>query len=132
MTKNDQAGQQGGPRFGETKSKSLYCAQQTRSLDGKPEHDGRSLVTTSHEVVRDRAKRRNATPATVSGTEHGDHPGVLRLDFDGNSQNLRHVDWEYWLATFDARELHFLFHENRSDGTRSSFFRIENLHSEDA
>ncbi len=33
MTENDDAGQQGGPRFGETNSKSLYSAQPTRSLD---------------------------------------------------------------------------------------------------
>lgn len=33
MAENDEAGQQGGPRFGERNSQSLYSAQPTRSLD---------------------------------------------------------------------------------------------------
>jgi hypothetical protein len=29
----------------------------------------------------------------VEGTEHGDHLGVLRFDFGGQSDNLRQVFW---------------------------------------
>jgi hypothetical protein len=47
-------------------------------------------------------------PATVEGTEHGDHLGLLRLDFGGDSERLRHVSREEWSATFDERELNFL------------------------
>lgn len=124
MNRSDEAASQGAPRPGETGSKSLYYAQRICSLGDEPECDGRSLVTTSHEVIRHWATRRNAAPATVIGTEYGDEPGVLRLDFDAVSPNLRHVDWREWLAIFDQRELAFLYQENRSDGSRSDFFRI--------
>jgi hypothetical protein len=56
------------------------------------------------------------TPATVEGTEHGDHLGVLRFDFGGDSDNLRHVSWDEWFETFDARRLNFIYQEERSDG----------------
>jgi hypothetical protein len=31
------------------------------------------------------------TSATVEGTEHSDHLGVLRFDVGGENENLRHV-----------------------------------------
>ncbi|WP_263008713.1 hypothetical protein [Nonomuraea phyllanthi] len=34
-------------------------------------------------MIRQWAGERDASPATVEGTEHGDHLGVLRLDFPG-------------------------------------------------
>ena len=72
-------------------------------------------------------------PATVAGTEHGDHLGVLRFDFGGDSEpRLRHVSWEEWFKTFDERGLNFLYQETRSDGRQSNFFRIENPQREDA
>jgi hypothetical protein len=71
-------------------------------------------------------------PATVEGTEHGDHLGVLRFDFGGDSERLRHVSWEEWFATFDVRELNFLYQEERKDGSPSNFFRLESPHREDA
>jgi len=119
-------------RTGEQTSKSLKYSQEITSLDDDPERQGRSLATTSHEVIRRWAEERNAVPATVEGTEHGDHLGVLRFDFGGNSENLRHVSWDEWFDTFDARTLNFLYQEERKDGNQSNFFRLESPDREDA
>jgi hypothetical protein len=71
------------------------------------------------------AERRDAVPATVEGTEHGDHLGVLRFDFGGDSERLQQVSWQEWFETFDARRLNFLYQEERKDGRQSNFFRFE-------
>ncbi|MEZ7129569.1 hypothetical protein ACBR40_29915 [Nonomuraea sp. AD125B] len=130
--RKDPAGD-GGARRGPDSSKSLKYAQEIHSPEEEPERAGRSLVTTSHEVIRQWAEEREAQPATVEGTEHGDHLGVLRLDFPGyGGDKLRHVSWEEWFATFDERGLNFIYQERRSDGSPSNFFRLENPQREDA
>jgi Rho termination factor, N-terminal domain len=136
----DQAGQPGdaGPegghlRTGPETSKSLKYSQEITSPDEDPERPGRSLATTSHEVIRQWAEARNAVPATVEGTEHGDHLGVLRFDFGGDDEGrLRHVSWEEWFDTFDERSLNFIYQEERKDGQQSNFFRLESPQREDA
>jgi hypothetical protein len=135
----DEAGRPGdrGPddghlRTGEETSRSLQYSQEVTSVDDDPERAGRSLATTSHEVIRKWAEDRNAVPATVEGTEHGDHLGVLRFDFGGDSENLRHVSWDDWFDTFDARTLNFIYQEQRKDGNQSNFFRLESPDREDA
>jgi hypothetical protein len=134
-----QAGEPGdrGPddgqlRTGKETSRSLQYSQEVTSLDDDPERPGRSLATTSHEVIRKWAEERQGVPATVEGTEHGDHLGVLRFDFGGDSGNLRHVSWDEWFETFDARKLNFLYQEERKDGNQSNFFRLESPDREDA
>ncbi|QFZ19490.1 hypothetical protein [Saccharothrix syringae] len=123
----------GGVRTGEGTSKSLKYSQEVRSTDDEPERPGRSLVTTNHDVIRQWAEARDATPATVPGTEHGDHLGVLRFDFPGHGgDGLRHVDWDEWFATFDERRLNFIYQEQRSDGSPSTFFQLESPDREDA
>ncbi len=127
------AGPDGGRvRSGPGSSKSLEYSQEISSPEDEPERPGRSLATTSHEVIRRWAEERNAVPATVPGTEHDDHLGVLRLDFGGEDERLQHVSWEQWFATFDDRSLNFLYQEERKDGRQSSFFRLENPGREDA
>jgi hypothetical protein len=123
---------EGRLRTGDQTSRSLKYSQEVTSPDDDPERAGRSLATTSHEVIRQWAEQRQAVPATVEGTEHGDHLGVLRFDFGGGSERLRHVSWEEWFATFDERELNFLYQQERKDGTPSNFFRLESPHREDA
>jgi hypothetical protein len=123
---------QGRVRTGPDSSKSLKYSQEVTSPDDEPERAGRSLATTSHEVIRQWAEERDAVPATVPGTEHGDHLGVLRLDFGGQDDQLRHVSWEEWFAPFDDRSLNFLYQEERKDGRQSNFFRLENPGREDA
>jgi len=127
------AGPEGGKlRHGDNSSKSLKYSQEVTSTDDEPEREGRSLATTHHEVIRQWAEERDGVPATVEGTEHGDHLGVLRIDFGGDDAKLRHVSWEEWFNTFDARGLNFIYQEQRSDGQQSNFFRLENPDREDA
>jgi Rho termination factor, N-terminal domain len=128
----DRGPDEGHLRTGEETSRSLQYSQEITSLDEEPEREGRSLATTSHEVIRHWAEERNGVPATVEGTEHGDHLGVLRFDFGGDNERLRQVSWEEWFATFDARDLNFIYQEERKDGRQSTFFRLESPHREDA
>ena len=127
------AGPEGGRiRGGSDSSKSLKYSQEVTSTEDEPEREGRSLATTHHEVIRQWAEERNGVPATVPGTEHGDHLGVLRIDFGGGDANLQQVSWEEWFKTFDMRRLNFIYQEQRTDGTQSNFFRLENPEREDA
>ena len=97
------AGPDGGHlRTGPETSKSLKYSQEVTSPGEEPERPGRSLATTSHEVIRQWAEERGGVPATVEGTEHGDHLGVLRFDFGGGADRLRHVGWDGWLASFQT------------------------------
>ena len=119
-------------RYGDESSKSLKYSQEITSTEEEPEREGRSLATTHHEVIRQWAEERGGVPATVDGTEHGDHLGVLRIDFRDKDANLREVSWEEWFKTFDARGLNFIYQEQRTDGSQSNFFRLENPDREDA
>ncbi|MCH6471663.1 hypothetical protein [Sinomonas terrae] len=124
--------QDGGVRKGSESSDSLKYSQEIKSPEDKPEREGRSLVTTNHDVIRQWAEARDGAPATVEGTEHGDHFGVLRIDFGAKNDKLRHIDWDEWFATFDERGLNFIYQEQRSDGSQSNFFQLENPNREDA
>ena len=128
----DKGPDKGRMRRGPESSKSLEYSQEVTSLDDDPERAGRSLVTTSHEVIRHWAEERGGVPATVEGTEHGDRAGVLRFDFGERTDKLRHITWEDWFRTFDERHLNFLYQEERKDGRQSTFFRLENPEREDA
>jgi hypothetical protein len=123
---------QGRLRTGEETSKSLKYSQEITSPQDEPERPGRSLATTSHEVIRQWAEERDGVPATVEGTEHGDTLGVLRFDFGGDSDRLRQVSWDEWFETFDRRRLNFIYQEERSDGRQSTFFQLESPDREDA
>ncbi len=122
-----------GTRTGSSNSKSLKYSQEIRSVDDKPERPGRSLVTTDHDVIMQWAEERDATPATVPGTEHDGRPGVLRFDFPGyGGGDLEEVSWDEWFTTFDERGLNFIYQEQTSDGRQSNFFQLENPEREDA
>jgi hypothetical protein len=128
----DRGPDEGHLRTGEQTSRSLKYSQEITSLDDDPERAGRSLATTSHEVIRNWAEERGGTPATVEGTEQGDLLGVLRFAFGGNDANLREVSWDEWFDTFDSRQLNFIYQEERKDGNQSTFFRLESPQREDA
>ncbi|WP_116047696.1 hypothetical protein [Amycolatopsis palatopharyngis] len=120
-------------RTGKNESNSLKYAQEIQSPDDQPERAGRSLATTNHDVIKKWAEARDARPATVPGTEHGERLGVLRFDFPGyGGDDLKEVSWDEWFDTFDQRQLNFLYQEERKDGQRSNFFRLENPGREDA
>lgn len=122
----------GHVRTGPQTSKSLRYSQEVTSPDDEPERAGRSLVTTSHEVIKQWAEDRGGRPATVEGTEHDDHLGVLRFDFGDQDDRLTPVTWDEWFDTFDARRLNFIYQEERKDGRQSNFFRLESPEREDA
>jgi hypothetical protein len=124
----------GGVRTGPDTSRSLRYSQEITTTDDRPERPGRSLVTTGHDVIQSWAERRDAAPATVTGTEHDGRAGVLTFDFPlGNSgDRLRRISWDDWFRTFDERHLNFLYQEERGDGRQSNFFRLENPRREDA
>ena len=124
-------GEQSGVRTGEGTSSSVNYAQEIKSTDQEPERPGRSLVTTNHDVIREWAEERGAQPASVPGSEHDDHRGVLRFDFPGyGGESLEHISWDEWFDAFDERSLNFLYQEQRKDGQRSNFFQLENPHRE--
>ncbi|MFB7890748.1 hypothetical protein ACFC1I_00920 [Microbacterium sp. NPDC056044] len=85
-------------------------------------------ATTDHDVIRQWAEDRHATPATVEGAEHEGNLGELRFDFDfGNDlEDLKEVSWDDWFRAFDERGLEFVFQEStRPDGSASNDFSLE-------
>ena len=120
-------------QYGEKLPKSVSRAKWISSPNEHADHDGQTLATRSHEVIKQWAADRGATPVTVTGTEHEGRPGVLRFDFPGGASGgrLEDVDWDRWFQTFDARELVMLFQENLSNGNQSNFFIFNNPHRED-
>ena len=88
---------------------------------GEPLAPGKSTTTRDHDVILRWAEARGAQPATVPGTEHGDHLGVLRFDFPGyGGESLEHVSWDEWFKTFDERGLEFLYQDQKKDGHQSN------------
>lgn len=89
------------------------------------ERAGQTLVTTNHETIMRWAEEREATPATVPGTEHDEYLGVLRFDFPGDGgDRLREVSWADWFDTFDNRDLEFLYQQRGGGGEESNFFTL--------
>jgi hypothetical protein len=114
-------------------SKSTLRAKWIHSVEEHEDRSGQTLATQSHEVIIQWAADREGAPATVPGTEHGDRPGVLRIDIQGKgSKNLEHVDWNGWFKPFDACSLVFLYQEHKRDGQTSTFFHLDNPKREDA
>jgi hypothetical protein len=98
-----------------------------RTTKQHEDHKGQSLVTRSHDVIKEWAKNRKAKPATIAGTEHDDRPGVLRFDFPGyGGRQLNKIDWDYWFKSFDKRHLTFQFQEHMRSGKTSNFFKLNN------
>jgi hypothetical protein len=89
-------------------------------------HPGQTLATRNPDVIKHWAEERHATPATVPGTEHGDHLGVLRFNFPGyGGKDLQEVSWEQWLKTVEDRKLVFLFQQHMKNGNQSNFFHFD-------
>jgi hypothetical protein len=122
----------GEESFGD--SKAAKYSQHVTSPKQHEEYEGRSLITRDHEVIRRWAEERKARPATIKGSRHDDHLGVLRFNFPGFEEdgNLEEVSWNEWFGTFDARNLNFVYQEHKSDGKQSNFFRLDNPDREDA
>jgi hypothetical protein len=91
------------------------------------------MTTSSHDVIRRWAEERQAQPATVPGTEHDGHPGVLAFDFPGyGGERLQPISWEEWFRTFDERNLVFVFQEHLKAGRPSNHFHLDSPEREAA
>ena len=78
-------------------------ARWVESPDEHANSPGPTLATRDHGVIRQWAKQRGAMPAMVPGTD-----SELTFDFPGYGGGaLRHVGWDEWFRTFDARNLVF-------------------------
>ncbi len=120
-------------KYGDKLSKSTQYAKWISGTDEHEDHPGQSLATRNHEVIQHWAEERGGKPATVPGTEHDKHLGVLRFNFPGyGGQDLQEVSWDDWFKTFDDRHLVFLFQEEMKDGKQSNFFRLDNPDRNDA
>ena len=105
------------------------AAQTNPETGGGAPHE-EHLTTTDHDVIRQWAEDRHATPATLEGAEHDGRLDVLRFDFgfgmvEAEEEELREVSWEDWFRTFDEQGLSFTYHDTRPDGSRSNFFRLD-------
>ena len=113
-------------------SKTTLRAKWIHGRDEHADRPGQSLATRDHATIQRWAEERKAAPATVPGTEHGQLPGVLRFDFPGfGGRTLEHIPWERWFASFDQRDLVFVFQENKRDGQQSNFFILDNPERDD-
>src|SRR5574338_700192 len=106
-------------KYGDMLSSSTQYAQWVSTPDEREEHPGKSLVTRSHDVIRQWAEERGAKPATIEGTEHDGHLGVLRFDFPGGDE-LPEVSWEDWFQAFDERHLVFVYQQHMKNGDQSN------------
>lgn len=57
---------------------------------------------------------------------------MLRFDFGEPDDRPQDVSWEEWFGTFDDRGLSFIYQEEKTDGTPSTFFRLDNPDRQDA
>lgn len=112
----------------------LKYAKWINAPNEREDYSGQTLATRNHDVIRAWAEARHAKPATITGTEHDDHLGVLRMNFPGYEEggNLVEVSWDDWFKTFDERNLVFIYQEHRTDGKMSNFFRLDSPEREDA
>jgi len=95
------------------------------------DHWGQALATRNHEVIKKWAAQRQATPATVPGTEHEGRPGVLRFNFPGyGGQSLQEISWDDWFQTFETRQLTFIYQEHLKNGRLSNFFKMDSPYRE--
>jgi glutathione synthase/RimK-type ligase-like ATP-grasp enzyme len=83
-------------------------------------------TTTDHDEIRSWVEKHDGKPAIVKGTESGSGAGVLRIDFPGGAgeDQLQHVEWDEWFATFDKNKLAFLYQKQKASGEDSTFFKL--------
>lgn len=102
---------------------------ETTPAAGESAGEERALErTTDHDVIRQWAEDRHATPAAAASTDEDVRLGALRFDLDlGNDlEDLEHVGWDEWFVAFDERGLTFVYEEDtRPDGSPSNYFHLE-------
>ncbi len=87
---------------------------------------GESQQTTDHDKIKKWIEERGGFPATIKSTEHGDDPGLLRVDFPGYSgkDSLERISWDDFFKKFDEKHLVFLYQDKTSDGKQSRFWKF--------
>lgn len=85
-----------------------------------------SKTTKDHDVIRNWAEERSATPSHVKRTGSAEDVGILRFDFPGYSgeESLEPVSWEQFFDKFDERGLVLVFEEETAGGQRSNFNKL--------
>ena len=91
-----------------------------------------SKTTTNHDEIKQWVEERGGRPAVVKGTEKGDSPGVLRIDYPGftGEDTLEPITWEEFFEAFDENNLAFLYQEETKDGKESRFSKLISRDSE--
>ncbi|MDP9363527.1 MAG: hypothetical protein M3Q10_04735 [Chloroflexota bacterium] len=115
-------------------SDSTLRAKWIHSPDEKADRPGQTLATRSRAVIEAWAEERGGTPVTVPETERDGRPGVLRMSFregGGGNSRLEEIGWNDWFATFEQRDLVFVFQDRKRDGSQSTFFRLDSPERED-
>ena len=74
---------------------------------------GNAKSTTNHNEIRRWVSERGGQPARVKGTERGNDPGLLRIDYPGFSgeETLEAISWEEFFKGFDSHGLAFLYQD---------------------
>lgn len=122
--------EQHGDRLSDTTRRAKWVG----STGEHEDRAGQTLATRDHDVIRQWAEERQARPATIPGGRRYEEgrPGVLRFDFPGyGGQALEDVSWDEWFASFDGRDLVFLYQEHLKSGQRSNFFKFDSPHREE-
>lgn len=88
---------------------------------------GESFVTTDHNEIKTWVEKRGGKPAVVKDTEgKGEGVGVIRINFPQYSgrDTLTEITWDEFFATFEEKNLAFLYQNQTRDGKESRFFKF--------
>jgi hypothetical protein len=81
-------------------------------------------TTQDHDEIRRWVEKRGGYPAAVKATESENDPGLLRIDFDGEDEDLDRIEWEAFWKKFDEKNLEFLYQDKTQDGKTSRFCKF--------
>lgn len=84
----------------------------------------KAQTTTDHSIIRKWAEQRGGVPSSVEGTGRRDDPGILRLDFDPQDEELQRISWDDFFDKFEKEKLAFLYQDKTDDGSESRFHKF--------
>lgn len=104
-------------------------ARNVKSLDGPFPGATQAVFTRNHELIKQWADERRATPATGEATGSGpatfkvnDGGAGIRFNFPGFGA-FRPISWDEWFGNFDHHACAFVY-DNNSSRPLSSRYRI--------
>lgn len=101
-----------------------------RSGDVPAPHEGQTLASRDHDVIRKWAERRQASPATGEASASGPstvdiHDGGAGIRFNFPSVSpFREISWQEWFEHFDAHGLTFVYEEGATGDSTSHRYRL--------